>query len=217
MTSALSSGSAYKPRDEGVILLLTLIVTMALTAMGMGVLLATDFDLLASANVREQLDTQASAEAALELGIARLAVIDDWTGIPGGAGLPLFHGGTTPPAAAGGQVVDLAALTSEAQQAAYGVGSLWGADTPRFVVAGYGVAADTLGPTRLLSERTYVLFWLSDDVSESDGNPSVDSNGVLVLRAHAFGGRRTQAIVQAVVEQTGTPGVVRRISWGRLP
>ena len=199
------------------VLLLTLVVTMALTAMGMGLLLATDFDRLAAANVREQLDTHASAGAALEFGTARLAAVPDWAAVPGGAALPLFNGSTTMPAPAGGQVVDFAAHTADAQQAVYGPAAAWGADTPQFRLAGYGVPADDLPADASLSNRTYVLLWVSDDVADSDGDPSVDSNGVLVLRAQAFGPRRTQSIVQSVLGRTATPGVVRRITWSRSP
>src|SRR5690606_33351650 len=119
--------------DSGVVLLLTLVVTMVLAAMGMAVLLVTDFDVLAAANVRDELDTKASARAAVEMGIARLAAESDWSALPGGAGLPFFTGGLTKPAAAGGQAVDVGSLTSEVQQVVYGAGAAWGADTPRFL------------------------------------------------------------------------------------
>ena len=42
-------------------------------------------------------------------------------------------------------------------------------------------------------------MWVSDDPAEGDGNPLNDTNGVLTVRAQAFGPFNTRRLVEATV------------------
>lgn len=195
--------------DTGVILLGALIVMLAMLGIGLGVLLVTDVDVRASANQRDHLEVRASSEAALELGISELARRADWGPLlRGDAGL-LFSGAWRVPST--GEPIDEAALTAEAQRQVYGP-NRWGADTPQWRLVGHGVPGADL-PVAGLSNRSYVLLWISDDVGEGDGDVWEDTNGRVVLRAEALGPRNSRAVVQAVVGRAGTTGIVRRIGW----
>jgi hypothetical protein len=67
-----------------------------------------------------------------------------------------------------------------------------------------------------LSGDAFALVWVADDITESDGDPSTDDNGVVVVRARAMGPRRSQADVQVVVARVA-PGIVRRVSMRLVP
>jgi hypothetical protein len=47
--------------------------------------------------------------------------------------------------------------------------------------------------------RTYVAAWIADDVSDADGNPSADQNGVVTIHAEAFGLAGTRRIIDATL------------------
>ena len=210
----MRSPSTEPSCDAGAILLATLMVMLAMLGAGMSLLLVTDVDVIASANVRDQLDVRASSEAALEFGMAELARAPDWSLVlSGGAGV-FFGGGFRMPPTAGGAPVDAGALTADAQRSTYPAAA-WAGDTPQWRLVGHGIPGLDL-PGSGLSTRVYVLLWISDDVADQDGNVWADANDRVVLRAQALGPRGTRAVVQAVVGRTAAPGVVRRIGWRRI-
>ena len=197
--------------DGGVVLLLTLLVMLAVGAIAAGLVLVSGVDVMASANVRDRLEVRASAEAVVELAIDALARVPDWSLVLNGSTGLFFAGGLTMPAVSGGAPVDAAALTLDAQRAAYGAAP-WGADTPVWRLAGHGVPSVDL-PVAGLSDRTYVLLWISDDVADGDGSASTDANDTVVVRGLALGARGARAAVQAVVGRTELVGAARRVAW----
>ncbi len=50
-------------------------------------------------------------------------------------------------------------------------------------------------PAGAISTRGYAIVWLADD----DGDPLVDSNQIVALRAHAFGERGTETEIEVTV------------------
>jgi hypothetical protein len=55
----------------------------------------------------------------------------------------------------------------------------------------------------------YVSIWVADDPSEDDDNPLFDSNGVLTMRAEAFGPGGVRKVVEVTVARTATTEIER--------
>jgi hypothetical protein len=108
-----------------------------------------------------------------------------------------------------GDVLDLDAETMELQSESSAQGT-FGANTPQWRLFAWGPLA-TMAPLALASSQ-YVAVWVSDDPSEVDGNPSVDTNGVLTVHADARGPGGARRMVEATVARK-TAGVMRMISW----
>ena len=197
-------------RDTGSALILVLLLTALLSAAGASVMLMTDIDALAGANRRDAAEVTYAAEAVAEYAVHTLAGRPDWNAaLQGGAGL-IMSGSFALPPAAGGGLVDLVAQTVEVQRAAYGSG-VWGADTPQWRVFGHGIPGRDL-PIASMSPDVYAFVWVSDDVTEDDGVATMDGNGMVVVRARAFGRRGSRCDVQIVVARTSVPGIIQRLS-----
>jgi hypothetical protein len=71
-------------------------------------------------------------------------------------------------------------------------------------------------PAGQVDSAMYVVIWVADDPSEVDGAPTVDANGVLTVRAQAYGPGGTKRMVEATVARMGPPGPaggVLTLSW----
>lgn len=196
--------------DAGAALIVALLLTVLLLALGASVSLVVDVDTTIAVNQRGAIETSYAAEGAVDLAIEELAVMADWTPALNGSVTSRLMGPAVLPPTAGGAAVDLVGLTGRLQQAEY-AGAPWGADTPRWRVYGRGVPGVDVPALLGLPDNLFAVVWLSDDVAESDGDPFADENGVVVVRARAIGPRSAQADAQAVIARVAT-GMVRRIS-----
>lgn len=210
--SLRGTSTATGRRDDGAALVMTLVASMLLAAIGLSLLLLTDIEATVSASHRDGAEVFHAADGAIDHVVQELALLPDWTPVLSGAVRSRLAGPLVLPAGAGGGAIDAGRLTAEVQQAAYG-GAPWGVDTPRWRLFTHGPASDLADGAGLPSGRVYVLVWISDDVAERDGNVEADSNGVVVVRARAMGVRRSQCDIQAVVGRTEAAGILRRISW----
>lgn len=202
---------AHTPRlrDDGSALIVVLLIAVLLVAVGMSAALVADVDVMVASRHRDTIGTRYVAEGAADFAVHELALIDDWTPVVSGARVSVMAGRFILPPTAGGTVVDAPAATTVLQQESYGSGR-WGANTPRWRLFARGVPGADL-PFSGLSQETFVLVWVSDDVAESDDDPETDGNGVVVVRARALGPRRSRADVQVVVARVAA-GIVRRVS-----
>jgi len=107
-------------------------------------------------------------------------------------------------AIAAGDPVDLDARTVELNLDAARRWAL-GADTPRWRLAGWGRLPEWTPST------LRVAVWIADDVMDGDGVSGEDSNGVLMVRAEAFGPRGASRTVVAHIRRE--PGRVQLLSW----
>ncbi|MEO8075629.1 MAG: PilX N-terminal domain-containing pilus assembly protein [Acidobacteriota bacterium] len=212
-------------QEQGIALLCTLMVTMLLGMLGAVLVFLVTTESLISANQRTAQRSLYAADAGIERAIAGLRTLPDWRSVPGGGGepsLPDFLDGASSPRLGDGTILDLAQLTTARQaesDALYDVS----ANRPVWALLAHA-PLDRLTASR--SPAPYVIVWIADDVDETDGDPLHDSNGVLMLRAEAFGmlgaRRRLEATVasesQAVAVPAGggpamTRTEVRMISW----
>lgn len=188
-------------------LVMVLLLGTLLAAIGLSVALVADVDTMIAGNHRHGLAARYTSEGVADAMVDELASMADWTPVLAGTTSSSFAGPLVLPASLGAEPVDAAGLTAAVQQEAYG-GSLWGIDTPRWRLFGHGVPGQDL-PFSGLSERSYALVWVSDDVAESDGQPFADTNDTIVVRVRAMGAGRTRADVQIVITRVA-PGIVRR-------
>jgi hypothetical protein len=196
-------------RDSGSALVVVLLLGVLLGALGTSAALVADVDTLVASNHRDGLVVRYAAESAADVVLQELMQAADWTPALAGGATSVLAGPLVLPRSSGGAAVDAAVLTALLQQETYG-GDPWAADTPRWRLFAWGVPGGDL-PFAGLSDQVFVLVWLSDDIAETDGDPLVDTNDAVVLRARAIGPRRSQCDVQLVLARSA-PGIVRRVS-----
>jgi hypothetical protein len=196
--------------DGGVALVAVLLLTVLLLVLGTAVVLMADVETTVAANHRDGRVTAHTAEGAIAFAIQELALLDDWTPVLAGGVSSRLAGGFQLPPTVGAPPLEVPAMTTALQQATYG-DDAFGTDTPSWRLFGHGVLGTDL-PFGGLSAQVFLLTWVSDDVGETDGDPLVDDNGMVVVRARAIGPRRSQCDIQAVIARVA-PGVIRRVSW----
>jgi hypothetical protein len=64
-------------------------------------------------------------------------------------------------------------------------------------------------PTGTINSNMYVVVWVGDDPSENDGDPQKDVNGVLTLRAEAFGPAGANKMIEVTVARTSSAEIER--------
>jgi hypothetical protein len=210
MATEASAHPVVSRSDTGAALVAAMLVSVLLCALATAVAVVVDVDTTVAANHRDGVDVRHAADAAAEFATSELAGVADWSAVLNGAFVSRLSGGLALPATLGGTPVDPPAVTRALQQDTYASGN-WGADTPQWRLFAQGVPGTDM-PVVGLTRHAYVLVWVSDDVSESDGNPFADSNASLVLRARALGRRGSRVDVQVLLARL-SPGIVRRVSW----
>jgi hypothetical protein len=214
-------------RENGSALVAALVCSLLLTALGMCLVLASNVDTTIAANARNGQEALYAADAAIERALVDLAAMPNWNAVlaPGpvaecSAVLSTFDTAGCSSAAQlvvalpdSGQTVDLKGVT-DALQAQIDNQNGWGANDPQWRLYGFGRLDDLL-PGRAIMSRMYVAVWVADDVSETDGNPGADTNGILTLHAEAFGPSGTRRRVETVIARTPS-SAVRVLSWHEL-
>lgn len=99
-------------------------------------------------------------------------------------------------------------------QASTDAANLWGANNPRWKLFAWGPLNSML-PNASLDTSMYVAVWVADDpadgpdVAHADGNPAMDTNGVLTLHAEAYGPGGTRKVVEVTVARTSSTEIER--------
>ena len=227
--------------DPGVALILVLLITSFLSALGLGLALAVFMDQLASGNHRGSVAMLYAADAGIELAARDLSLAADWNGVLAGATRGSFTDGA--PAGvreiAGGGVVDLTAETNlrncgkptactSAQMDANSRERPWAANNPRWRLYAYGPFQDLLEVVRPVA--CYLAVWVADDGREEDDDPGADAEagepgrGIVRVRAEVFGPMGARRAIEAELarvcrrhdgEEDCLPGI-RVQSWQEL-
>lgn len=227
--------------ERGIALLMVILVTAFLSALGFGVVLAVFMDRLATGNMRGSVGLLYAADGGIELAARDLARIADWNAVLDGSLLGSFTDGAASGTRAipGGGAVDLTALTHQlncgrttacttAQMNASSRERPWGANNARWRLFAYGVLADLGSLAR--PTPCYLIVWVADDAREVDGNPSVDGeddddpgHGIVRVHAEAFGIAGSRRGIEAELARAcvgGEPspcaGGIRVQSWQEL-
>jgi len=187
-----------RPSERGAALLLALMAVMLLTALGLALVLTTTTETLIANTFALGVEGLYAADAGLERAIGDLQAISDWTTVLSGQTTSAFTDGPagdrlTP----AGTTLSLARLvamancgkpsgcTSSAMDATT-TDRPWGANNPRWRMFASG-PLDAIVPTGTVNSPFYVAVMVADDPSEADNDPARDSNGVVLMRAEAFG------------------------------
>ncbi len=202
-------------RQRGIALIMVVLLTAFLSALGLGLILAVFMDRLATGNMTGSVAMLFAADAAIELAARDLAQVADWDsvlsgsrrstftdGVPGGVrGLP------------GGGAVDLTASTNmlncrkvtnctTPQMNASSRERPWGVNNPRWQLYAFG-------PMEQLTELSrpapcYLAVWIADDGREQDGDALADAvengepgHGIVRVHAEVFGIAGSRRAIEA--------------------
>jgi Tfp pilus assembly protein PilX len=188
--------------ERGAALILALMSTLLLTALGVALALLSTTEAMITSNYSNAGEALYAADAAVERAVQDLLTVPRWDDILTGSRQSGFVGPSTLPTLPDGTVLSLSTATANLQSAT-DTADTWGANDPTWRLYAYGALAD-MTTTGSINSRMYVVVWVGDDPSDSDGNPQADVNGVLTLRAQAFGPGGTEKVIEVTVARTSS-------------
>ena len=204
-----SSNTMCRPAgdDRGTAIVIALIATVLLSALGVGLVMLSDTESAIATNFRDGSETLYAADAAVERVVQDILLVPRWNDILAGSAQSAFVDATLTPTTPGGESLDLVAMTAETQ-AQSDATSPWGANNPQWRLYAYGPLTDLSG-TGTIRSSVYVVVWVADDPSEIDNDPSADDNGVLTVLAQAIGPTGSMRTVEVTVAKTDTTEIER--------
>ena len=176
-------------------LLLVLIVTTMLSALGLGLMTMTSTETAIASNYREASEVLHAADAAADCAIAEVSRAATYTDVLSGAAVSAWRDVNMTPILASGQRLDVQALTTTLQASSDAALNL-GVNNPQWRLF---INRSLSAITGRADAASYVAAWVSDDAADGDGNPMVDSNGLLAVRAQAFGRYGTSRTVDVTI------------------
>jgi Tfp pilus assembly protein PilX len=210
-------------RDErGVALIVALLSMLLLSALGVGLMMTTMTETMIATNYRDSGEALYAADAGIERVMQDLLTIPDWDSLlAANNARSSFTDGAAPGARSlpDGSVLNLVQATNmlncnkvtdctEAEMDAWSAERPWSDDNPRWRLIGYSPIADII-ETGTVRSSMYVGVWIADDQAETDGDPAVDDNGVLLMRAQAYGPGGASSIVEVTLGRTDTTELER--------
>lgn len=194
--------------ERGVALIIALMATMLLTALGVALVMVTMTETQIAANYRDGQEALYAADAGVERVVQDLLLVPRWNDMLTGTVQSGFIDNTsTPTLPGGGETLNLVEATAALQQET-DTANLWGANNPTWRLYASGRVTSLL-PTGTIDSWMYIAVWVADDPSETDGNPLADTNGVLTLHAEAFGHGGTHKVVEVTVARTTSTEIER--------
>jgi hypothetical protein len=205
----LDSGRDRRAGERGTVLVAVLAAVMGLSAVAMGVAILVTVDARVDAVAATRLQAQLAAESALEIACAELAAEGDWNLVLVGARRSAALAARDRPVVPGWGELDVGALTVALQRQTT-ARSVWRDNSAIWRRYLEGVPAERLSidPPRL---APYVVVWVADDEAEVDDRPEQDSNGLLTVRADAYGSGGAHAAVVAAIRRRASG--VQLVSW----
>ena len=194
-------------------LIVALMILALLTSLGLSVALSSITEARISESYAAGIEMLYAADAAVERSTVDLVAIADWSRVLDGTSLSDVSDGVPGVRVLpDGSPLDLRTVTVAAA-------GPWGANNPRWRL--YASAPlDAMLPADAAAPRAYVAVWTGDDPGETDGDPLVDSNGTILLVAHAYGRSGVRRAVEVVIARALAPESegrgpigVRILSW----
>ncbi len=190
--------------------LLALVATAILNALGLGLITLTNTEALIAANYREASQMLYAAEAAAECAVSDVGRTASWSDVLSGASASTFRDATLAPVLPSGERLDLAALTA-ALQASSDATVRRGANNPRWRLFLYHPLSQI---ARSSDSTEYVVAWVADDPAETDDDPLADGNGRVTVRAQAFGRQGTERTIDVTIAKA--PMGASILSWREI-
>ena len=197
-------------RDEGVALLLALLATAVVLAIGLGLVTIASIDTAIAGASRSNAASLEAADSAAERALQDLARLDSWSLALNGSVRSTFALGPTVVSVPARGLVDLAAETASLQAASDAFARL-APNNPVWRLFAWGWLGEATGAST--DGLPFAAVWVFDDVSEADNDPEADSNGRIGLRAVAFGPSGAERAVDLLVAQITDPVGVKVIAW----
>jgi hypothetical protein len=214
MRMSLTALRASAANDHGSAVVLALLATMLLGALGAGLVSMTTTEVAIAGNYRDGSETGYAAEAAAEYLVGELQRAANWSDLLSGAATLTFTDGTLTPTLASNRTISLPVMTA-GLQAESDAGASRGANDPRWRLVAYGPLDRLTAGAR--PSPAYLAAWLADDPSDADGDPLRDTNDVVRVRARALGRAEASQDVELIVARDATSGAgragVRILSW----
>lgn len=195
-------------KEQGAALVLSLLVVVCLSAVGLAMATASGAERQVAANARGAVATTLAADAAVEGVLTEIASAPNWSVWLSGA-LSSFHDTTHRPVTPAGLTVDLDQITAELQAEASAMFPV-GANTPVWHLVAWGRLAQRAG-LGAGDSGAYVSVWAADDPAETDAQPSIDGNDTLMLHGEAFGFGASRRGVDVVIARAAAGP--RVLSW----
>lgn len=227
--------------QRGIALIMAVLLTTFLSALGVGVMMAVFMDRLAVGNMSGSVALLYAADSGIEIAAREIARAEQWNAVLSGAVLSEFSDGVPGGARGipGGGTIDLTVATNmlncgkatsctAAQMNANSLERPWGANNPRWQLFAYG--SMTRFTSLVRPAPCYLAVWIADDPREQDGDPSTDASGeddpghgIVRVHAEAFGVTGSRRVVEAELarvcpagpEPACLPGI-RVQSWQEL-
>jgi len=207
--------------ERGIALIIALMAMMLLTALGAAVVMVSNTETHIAGNYRNSQEALYAADAAVERVVQDLLLIPRWNDILGGTAQSGFVDGamTAPKTLPGGGTIRLDVATADLQATTNAL-NLWGPNNPTWKLFAWGPLSDML-PNDQIDSSMYVVVWVADDPADGppdpatgligaiDGNPLLDSDGVLTLHAEAIGPSGTRKVVEVTVARTSSTEIER--------
>jgi hypothetical protein len=205
--------------ENGSALIIALMSMMLLTALGAAVIMVTNTETMIANNYRNGQEALYAADAAVERVVQDLLMVPRWNDILSGAEQSAFIDGsmTEQKVLPGGGRLTLccgtATATGQLQTASDAV-SPWGPNNPQWKLFAWGALSRML-PNTPIDSPMYVAVWVGDDpidgpdLTHTDGNPAMDTNGTLTLHAEAYGPGGTRKVVEVTVARTSSTEIER--------
>ena len=214
--------------ERGAALVVSLMATMLLSALGLALILTTTTETKITGNYTYAQEAMYAADAAIERTVQDVLTVPDWNNMLSGAQRSAFvdgspSGSRTLP---NGTVIDLGEATnmincakltscSATEMNASTEDRPWGANNPRYQLFAYGPSNNFI-ETGTTNSPFYVIVWVADDPSENDDDPTKDGNadtnkgtGVITLRAEAWGGRGAHKVIEVTLMRTDSTEIER--------
>jgi hypothetical protein len=211
-----------RARDErGAALVMALISLLLLTALGLALVMTTSTETMIAYNFSGGQEALYAADAGIERTMQDVLTVPDWNTILAGLTTSAFVDGSPSgahPMPGGGtlnltEAVNMAncgkvTTCSAAEMDTSTAERPWGPNNPRWQMYAYAPLNDIV-PTSTVNSPFYVIVMIADDPAEIDNDPLMDSNGVLTLRAEAFGPGNVHKVSEATLARTDSTELER--------
>jgi hypothetical protein len=212
--------------ERGISLIIALMSTLLLTALGVGLVMVSLTETMISANFRDGGEAVYAADAGVERVMQDLLTVADWNRILQGTLQSSFIDGAPSGTRtlSDGRTLDLSAATnmmncaktttcSEADMDAWTLERPHEADNPRWQLYAYSPLSEIIDTGTVVSPM-YVAVWIADDPAETDGDPTTDAatgngSGILMMRAKAYGPNGSEAAIEVTLARTDTTELER--------
>jgi hypothetical protein len=209
--------SSSSPNNEyGVALVVALLIALLVGAIAAVLVALTTTETLVSASFRHAREASYGAEAAVERGLHDLAAMPDWSpalSAPPANVTSTFVDGVLTTQGPDGRPLDLVQLTSarQAESDARDGPAVFGGDSPQWRLFAHApIRALPAGPP--VDLPLYLAVWVADDESDGDGDPTVDTNGQILVWGGAYGAGRARRSVEARIGRSAS-GELRVLAW----